>query len=437
MAFFLLMTTEQIYSLFLSSAGITTDSRKAGPNQIFLALTGDRFNGNLYAKDALKKGCAYVIIDDESVIYNEKFILVDNCLDCLQDLARMHRQTFNIPVIAITGSNGKTTTKELISSILEKKFKLHSTQGNLNNHIGLPLTLLSMREADIAIIEMGANHPGEIATLCEIADPGYGIITNIGKAHLEGFGSLEGIIRAKAELYRYIGKKDGIIFINGENEILKNLANEFNLKMISYFSGSELQCDGFVIDSEEQMNISISFTKGEKWRTGTKLAGKYNLENILAAAAVGKYFEVDEKSIIESIRDYQPDNNRSQLIKTANNTLLLDAYNANPTSMYEALKNFSDLKAENKMIIIGDMLELGKYSKDEHHTILNLLKELNFENVFLVGSEFKYWGNKYIFTFFLNIEELTEYFKLNKVYDNYVLLKASRGINLEKAVKLL
>lgn len=437
MAFFLLMKTEQIYSLFLSSAGISTDTRKADPNQIFIALKGDRFNGNLYAKDALEKGCSYAIVDDKSVVLNEKFILVDNCLDCLQDLARTHRQTFNIPVIAITGSNGKTTTKELITSILEKKFKIHSTQGNLNNHIGVPLTILSMKEADIAIIEMGANHSGEIAALCEIADPDYGIITNIGKAHLEGFGSLEGIIRAKAELYNYIGKKGGKIFINGENEILRNLADEFHLKMISYFSGPELQCDGFVIDSEQQMNISISFPKRENWRTNTKLAGKYNLENILAAAAVGKYFEVDEKSIIESLRDYQPDNNRSQLIKTENNSLLLDAYNANPTSMYEALKNFSELKAENKMIIIGDMLELGEYSKDEHQTILNLLKEFYFENVFLVGSEFKYWKNKYNFTFFLNIEELTEHFNLNKVYDNYVLLKASRGINLEKVVKFL
>ncbi|MCK4921034.1 MAG: UDP-N-acetylmuramoyl-tripeptide--D-alanyl-D-alanine ligase [Bacteroidales bacterium] len=431
------MTTEQIYSLFLSSAGINTDTRNARPNQIFLALKGDRFNGNLYAKDALKKGCSFAIVDDESVVLSGKFILVDNCLKCLQDLARMHRQTYEIPIIAITGSNGKTTTKELLSSILEKKFKLHATQGNLNNHIGVPLTLLSMKDTNIAIIEMGANHPGEIATLCEIADPDYGIITNIGKAHLEGFGSIEAIIKAKGELYNYIEGKDGKIFINGENDILRNLADEMNLKKVSYFSGSNLQCDGFVIDNEHQMNISISFSNGEKWRTSTKLAGKYNLENILAAASIGKYFNVDEKSIIESIRDYQPDNNRSQIFKTNSNTLLLDAYNANPTSMYEALMNFSDLTAENKMVIIGDMLELGEYSKNEHQTILNLMKELNFNNVFLVGSEFKYWENEYNFTFFLKIEELTNHFMLNKVKDNYVLLKASRGINLEKVVKLL
>lgn len=431
------MTIEKIYTLFLSSEGITTDTRKAGPNQIFLALNGDHFDGNQYAKRAIEKGCSYAIVDDKSKVLSEKYILVDDSLKCLQRLALIHRRTFNIPIIAITGSNGKTTTKELIAAILQNKYKIHYTKGNLNNHIGVPLTILAMREADLAVIEMGANHPGEIAALCEIAEPNYGIITNIGKAHLEGFGSFEGVINTKSELYRYIGKNKGKIFINGENPILSRLAKESELESISYYSGKNLQCDGFVMESELTMKLAISFAQGKKWTTETFLTGKYNLENILAAAAIGKYFEVEEKHIIESISAYIPDNNRSQIFKTVNNKLLLDAYNANPTSMKEALVNFADFNLENKMLILGDMLELGKYSNAEHHNTLNLIKELKFKNVFIVGPEFKVWENEFNFNFFQNTDQIIEHFKTYKVYDNYILLKASRGIHLERLIEYL
>ncbi|MCF8380937.1 MAG: UDP-N-acetylmuramoyl-tripeptide--D-alanyl-D-alanine ligase [Bacteroidales bacterium] len=429
------MTTDLIYSHFLSSKGITTDTRNAGPGQIYLALKGDHFDGNQFARNAIDKGCTFAIVDDKDVVLSEKYILVENTLNCLQELASVHRRTLNIPVIAITGSNGKTTTKELIASVLQKKYKTHYTTGNLNNHIGVPMTLLRMRDSELAVIEMGANHLGEIAELCEIADPNYGIITNIGKAHLEGFGSFEGVIAAKSELYQYIAKKKGTIFINGENPILVELSNKLNLQTISYFSGNNLQCDGFVGESNSIMKISINFIKGGNWTTDTSLTGKYNLENILAAAAIGKYFGVEEKNIVQAIRDYHPDNNRSQIKITKDNKLLLDAYNANPTSMHGAIMNFSENESPNKMVVIGDMLELGGYSKVEHKNILNLLKELNFNNVFLVGPEFKFWEKEFNFIFFQNTEQLGEHFKLNKVKDHYILIKASRGIHLERLIE--
>ena len=431
------MTIEQIYSIFSFSEGICTDSRNVLANQLFIALSGDRFNGNLYAEEALKKGCSYAIVDDPGTVKNEKYIVVDNCLKCLQDLAKFHRQTLRIPVIAITGSNGKTTTKELANSILNKKYKVHSTQGNLNNHIGVPLTLLSMKEPEMAIIEMGANHEGEIRKLCEIADPDFGIITNIGKAHLEGFGSFEGIIKAKSELYRYLHDKEAIVFINGENSILTELTDELKLEKISYFSGEKLQCDGYVINSNEYLEIGVHFTSGNNWKTQTNLSGKYNLENILAAAAIGKYFGIEEKDIIDAIHDYIPDNNRSQIIKTDNNTVILDAYNANPTSMKEALENLAIMTAENKMIILGDMRELGKYSQDEHFKILNMLKDMNFDKVFLVGPEFKQCQKDFNFDFFTKTEELTKQLSKIIIKGHLVLLKASRTIQLEKVVELL
>ncbi len=431
------MTTEQIYSIFLSSSGISTDSRNVSCNQLFIALKGEAFNGNLYAEIALEKGCSYAIVDETDVVKSEKYILVKDSLKCLQELAYLHRQSFHIPVIAITGSNGKTTTKELIKSVLEKRYTIHSTKGNLNNHIGVPLTLLSMKSPEIAIIEMGANHPGEITELCTIADPNYGIITNIGKAHMEGFGSFEGVKKTKSELYRYLDAKEASIFINGENTVLTELSDNLRLKRISYFSGNNVQCNGFVINNNPLLEISIQFAKRKKWEISTHLTGKYNLENILAAAAIGKYFGIAEIDIINAIEEYIPDNNRSQIIKTESNTLILDAYNANPSSMKEALKNLADIETTKKMVILGDMLELGSYAANEHVEILNMLREMNIETVYLVGPEFYKWKKDFDFIFFTNIDELKEHLENSKIINQLVLLKGSRLIQLEKAIKVL
>ena len=378
---------KELYNLFVQSGEITTDSRNCPAGSIFFALRGETFNGNLYAADAIRKGCAYAVVDDESVKSKEleeaepsvfeRLLLVDDVLLTLQKLANYHRRQIGTTIIGVTGTNGKTTTKELISAVLSKKFNVLYTQGNFNNHIGVPKTLLGLtRSHDIAVVEMGANHPGEIKTLVNIVEPNYGIITNVGKAHLLGFGSFEGVIRTKGELYDFIREHDGKVFINENNPYLMGISS--GLELIKYSNTDKL------IDCSPYLKFDYEGNEVQ-----TQLIGAYNIDNALAAATIGRYFGVPVEAICDALREYVPSNNRSQLKKTEKNTLIIDAYNANPTSMMAALDNFSKMKAGNKMAVLGDMKELGEASEEEHTKILKFLAENQFEMVWLVGTEFR------------------------------------------------
>ncbi|PIP53957.1 MAG: UDP-N-acetylmuramoyl-tripeptide--D-alanyl-D-alanine ligase, partial [Bacteroidetes bacterium CG23_combo_of_CG06-09_8_20_14_all_32_9] len=363
------MNINEIYKLFLECGTVCTDTRNIKQGSLFIALKGQNFDGNKFAKEALKKGCRYAFVDDKNFANENTIFFIYDTLKTLQELARFHRQQFDIPVISITGTNGKTTSKELISCILQKKYNTTFTKENFNNHIGVPLTLLEINsDTEIAVIEMGANHHGEIKTLCEIAEPNFGLITNIGKSHLEGFGSLEGVINSKTEMYHFIKQHNGKIFINTDNNLLMSRINE----ILSITYGVNENC--FIAGKNPLSNPFLEL----KWKTNgitnwnllkTNLVGNYNFENVLSAICIGTYFNVDERNINEGITNYQPTNNRSQILKTSKNTLLIDAYNANPTSMNAALDNFFEMSGENKVLIIGDMLELGESSINEHKSI--------------------------------------------------------------------
>ena len=362
------MSLESIYLAFLSSSGVCTDTRSISQDCMFFALKGDNFNGNHYAKEALAAGARYVVVDEDLGLSNDQYFLVDDVLTTLQKLATRHRLKLNFPVLAITGSNGKTTTKELIREVLSAKFNVHATVGNFNNHIGVPLTLLQTTvETEIAIIEMGANHIGEIAALCDIARPDFGLITNIGRAHLEGFGNLEGVIRAKSELYQYLIINKGVAFINSQNEILKNMAKRFRDPIFYPSQNDNYHCE--FISAEPFVHIKTAGGVAIE----TQLVGTYNFENIAAALCIGHYFSVPESEMVKAIANYLPSNNRSQVVSTASNTIILDAYNANPNSMKAALQNFNQMKANKKVAILGDMFELGEESEDEHNKIGQLL----------------------------------------------------------------
>ncbi len=371
-----------LYALYLEHPIISTDTRNLSPDSIFFALKGDRFNANVFASFALDNGCVLAVVDDPNVAVDERYILVDDVTQCLQHLAAYHRKHLNIPVIGITGTNGKTTTKELLHAVLSTQFKTHATKGNLNNHIGVPLTLLSTpKDTEILIVEMGANHPGEIADLCEIAQPDFGLITSLGVAHLEGFGSFENIVKTKTDLYRSVNKNQGLIFVNNEiDELMKQSEHQNRLtygREHADFIGHLSSNDAFV---------SLNY-KSELIHT--KLIGDYNFSNILAACAIGDYFKISIENIKHGLEDYTPANNRSQLIKTNRNTIILDAYNANPTSMEAALQSFAKFDADKKLVVLGDMLELGNNSKIEHQRIISLLKNLNLHEVILVGKIFQ------------------------------------------------
>ncbi|HYW96562.1 MAG TPA: UDP-N-acetylmuramoyl-tripeptide--D-alanyl-D-alanine ligase, partial [Bacteroidales bacterium] len=365
------------------------------------------------------------------------YIIVGNVLQTLQDLASYHRKTLSIPVLAITGTNGKTTTKELIHAVLSKKFNVLATRGNFNNHIGVPLTLLGLKDEEMAVVEMGANHIGEIHELCTIADPDYGIITNIGFAHLEGFGSPEGVLQAKTELYRYLNQKKGTIFINGMNDLLTTSAESLNLRKVWYTDGKTPLVDGYIDEKSVLLKMMISFTGSAKYHVETKLTGNYNMENILAAACIGKYFGVPETEIISAIESYAPSNNRSQYLETDGNHLIIDAYNANPTSMNGAVKNFLGINAPSRMLILGDMLELGRYTEKEHLKIIEMLNEHPGIEVILVGPEFEKAAQNTGYLSFYVVEELFEHLRMNPVKDHLILLKGSRGIHLEKLIDVL
>jgi len=427
-----------LYSFFKKSLLITIDSRKASPGAIFFALKGDNFNGNQFASSAIQQGCNYVVIDEEEYYTHEKCILVRDSLTALQELATYHRSKLSIPFIAVTGSNGKTTTKEFIKNVLSKKYKVLATTGNLNNHIGVPLTILQVTsEIEIAIIEMGANHVGEIAHLCEIAKPDYGLITNIGKAHIGEFGSFEAIIKAKTELYQFLKRTGGKVFVNSGNQLLLSASHE--IEQITYGSSQKDFC--FCQLAETSPFLKINY---ENEFFASQLIGKYNFENIAAAICIGKYFGVGFGQIKEAIEAYIPSNNRSQILHTKTNTLILDAYNANPNSMRAAIENFYDMEVKNKWLILGDMFELGAFEIQEHKAILEFLEQKNFKNIILVGEVFSkaflaMRSGSLTPLLFKNSDELASKLKKEPFGKDpaTVLIKGSRGIKLEKIVEFL
>ncbi len=430
-----LISVEELYSFYIKAGQkICTDTRKLEQGSVFFALKGGNFNANEFAQKAIDAGCSLAVVDEEKYVTNHKIVLTTDVLKALQALATHHRRQFKIPFLAITGSNGKTTNKELINAVLSKKYNTLATVGNLNNHIGVPLTLLNLKqEHEFAIIEMGANHQNEIDELCHIAEPDFGLITNIGKAHMEGFGGVEGIKKGKSELYKYIKTKNGKVFVNGDDEVLYELA--FNNDKITY--GCKKLYDVIGKDCTTAETVSMKFTTryGEKDFNklpliNTQIVGSYNFINCLTATCVGNYFKVEDEDIKTALENYLPNMNRSQLVKTGRNTILLDAYNANPNSMFAAIENFANYKAEKKLLLLGDMFELGEYSHEEHQKIVTLLKEKKLKDVVLVGEEF-YKLNADQFKKFKTTQECLTYLKDLHVSENTVLIKGSRGMKME------
>jgi UDP-N-acetylmuramoyl-tripeptide--D-alanyl-D-alanine ligase len=435
-AFFTNMKTEQLYELFKESTGIATDSRTVSKGQLFFALWGENYNGNKFAAEALDKGALCAVVDDP-LFETENTILVDDCLNELQALATHHRKEMKVPVLAITGTNGKTTTKELLACIISKKKKVHYTKGNLNNHIGVPLTILSAPDdTQMMIIELGANHIGEIRTLCLIARPDFGIITNIGTAHIEGFGSFEGVVKAKTELYEYLRKVNGVALYNDKNPLLTEKIFKNINRAVPFSDPTGIELIVEQVPSEMYIEIKVTY-QHHTYNIKTNLFGNYNLENLKAAIATGLFFDVDMKDIAAAVEDYQPSNNRSQIRKTISNTLICDAYNANPTSMHLALKAFSEIAEDNKMVILGDMLELGEKCEEEHTKILEEVLAFNFSKSILVGPVFQKVSAKSGIKSFHEKGQLTEYLKSEPVKGKTILIKGSRGMGLEKIFDLL
>lgn len=428
----------QLYELYLRYPAISTDSRCVRKNSIFFALRGTNFDGNSYAREALINGAAYAVIDKPQDNTDSRFILVDDSLVTLQSLANYHRKKCDTLILAITGSNGKTTTRELIKKILIAKYKVYSTQGNLNNHIGVPLTLLSMPpDTQFGIIEIGANHKGEIRHLCKIAEPDYGLITNIGKAHLEGFGSLEDVAKAKAELFEYLENNNGTILGNTGNSFVYSIIPEKYNKTVLFGDKSGI-CRGKYISSDPFLKLLLYVNNDQRGvKINTNLVGRYNLENVVAAATFTHYLKIDTKTIKRAIENYYPENNRSQLLKTKNNVIYLDAYNANPTSMKVALENFIELNVKNKYFILGEMLEVGKATAKEHESLLNFLKEKNITNILCVGKAFYKYANKSGYKYFNNVDDLARNLVTNKIRKANIFIKGSRANQLEKLVPFL
>jgi UDP-N-acetylmuramoyl-tripeptide--D-alanyl-D-alanine ligase len=430
------MKTEQLFSLFKESSGVSTDSRAVGKGQIFFALWGDNYNGNKFASEAIAKGALCAVIDDP-LYETEKTVLVDDCLFELQALASHYRKELNVPVLAITGTNGKTTTKELLASILSKKLKVHFTRGNLNNHIGVPLTILSApADTEMLIIEMGANHIGEIRTLCLIAKPDYGIITNIGNAHIEGFGSMEGVIKTKTELYEYLRKVNGIAFYNEKDALLSEKIYKIINRAVPFSDPTGIDLLIEPLPSDLNLKISLTYLH-DTYNISTNLFGRYNLENVRAAISIGLFLGVELKDIIDAVEKYVPANNRSQVKPTKNNTLICDSYNANPTSMNAALSSFMTIKGTPKAVILGDMLELGDKSEEEHMKVLKELQYKVVEEVYLVGPVFKKISSESGFNAFTDISKLLEFLKDHPLTGKTILIKGSRGIRLERVYELL
>ena len=430
------MLIPELYNIFKRHPVITTDSRVCPKDSIFFALKGPTFNGNKYAEEAICKGCSYAVVDEwaDNKTRPEHIIIVDDVLGALQKLANYHRKTFKTPVIAITGTNGKTTTKELLAAVLSKEFKVVYTQGNFNNHIGVPLTLLSMtKEHEIAVVEMGANHAGEIKELCEIAEPNYGLITNVGVAHLEGFGSFENVVKTKTELFQYLEKNNGKAFVNVAQKELLNLSP--TIDKIDYGQGdNSLFVSGNVIANYPSLEFEWSFFE-KTHQVKTHLVGAYNLENALAAIAIGSFFGVNFEFINEAIESYIPNNSRSQFKKTERNTLIIDAYNANPTSMKAAVNNFVEYPLSPKALIIGEMKELGGVTETEHQQLLDLIKAHSFNHVFLVGKSFEKLDTD--FPIYENVGGLIQKLISDPLSDFCILIKGSNGVQLDKVVTYL
>ena len=427
------MKIEALHQKFLECISICIDTRKIELNSMFLAIKGENFDANTFSQLALEKGAKFVIIDDKEYYIDERTILVDDSLETLQELAKFHRIYLNIPIIALTGSNGKTTTKELINVVLSKKFNTKATIGNLNNHIGVPLTLLSLNnETEIGIVEMGANHQKEIAFLCQIAKPDFGYITNFGKAHLEGFGGVDGVIRGKSEMYDYLGLNKKIAFVNQDDPIQVE-----KTKIIESFTFglNKEYCDLNINSVIANPFVEITFNQT---KISSHLIGLYNANNINLAIAIGKYFKIPEIDIKSAIESYIPENNRSQLIEKGTNKIILDAYNANPSSMKVALENFVQLKNSHKTVILGDMFELGIESLKEHKEIISQLETENSIKCFFIGTDFyKNKIQKINFNFFENFTDLVHYLQSNKIENNLILIKGSRGMALERTLEFI
>lgn len=432
------MDTTTLYRIFLTCNGVTTDSRNCPEGSLFIALKGDSFNGNAFAAKALENGCAYAVVDEAEYAPDgdARYLLVDNGLRTLQELARHHRRQVGTDIIGITGTNGKTTTKELIAAVLSQSRNILYTEGNLNNHIGVPLTLLRLRpEHSLAVVEMGASHPGDIKELVEIAEPNYGLITNVGKAHLEGFGSFEGVIQTKGELYDFLRARRGsAIFIDLDNPYLTKMGQ--GIPRIPYSTEGHVYINGRITGCSPYLSFEWRI---EDWGTlhkvQTRLIGEYNFTNVLAATTVGRFFGVDPELIDKALTEYTPQNNRSQLKKTADNTLIIDAYNANPTSMAAAIGNFSNMKAEKKMLILGDMRELGKESAAEHQKVVDCLEACGFEDVVLVGEQFA--ATRHTYPTYPDANTMIAALQADKPCGKTILIKGSNGIRLGTIVEYL
>ncbi len=426
-----MISIEELYKIYEQYPSIQTDTRKLQPDDIFFALKGPSFNGNAFATQALEHGASYVIVDEAQPKDSERIILVDDVLQTLQQLAKYHRQEFNIPFIAITGSNGKTTTKELIHVVLSSQFKTYTTKGNLNNHIGIPVTILQVRkDAQIAVIEMGANHQKEIEAYCKYTLPTHGIITNAGKAHLEGFGGVEGVKKGKGELYDFLRANNGTAFVMWDYEYLRIMCR--GIKNIIKYGTTGTDVSGLAIKSEPFLEIGM--IKGMSIKNiSTQLVGDYNLPNVLAAVAVGKYFKVDDEKIKAAIENYSPSNSRSQLIEKNSNKIILDAYNANPSSMKAAIENFSKLPGDNKILMLGAMAELGDESLQEHKNIIELINHYSWEKVILVGGDFLKINHPYLS--FENSLQAKEWFIKQGFHNVSFLVKGSRSMQMERVLE--
>ena len=433
------MSTTELYPIYLQHPKITIDSRQVPKDSLFFALKGERANGNAFAQDAIDKGAAYAIVDAPDLPKHERFIKVDSVLQTLQDLARHHRRQFHIPVVGITGSNGKTTTKELVAEVLSSTYQLHSTPGNYNNHIGVPLTLLGMpADTELAVIEMGANAQGEVDMLSRIAEPSHGLITNIGKAHLEGFGGIEGVKKGKSELYRFLAEVGGMVFINLEEPFLQELATPCK-DQVHYRRSAEKPAALYNIQLiREQPFVAIAFHDAESGKTveaDSRLIGIYNFHNIITAVALGQFFSVPASKIKAAIEGYLPENMRTQILQRGSNTILQDAYNANPTSMASAIRAFHNMEAKKRVLILGDMLELGADSAPEHRAIIELAQSLVFDDILLVGKAFEPVAREQQLPHFPDVEALKVWFQSADITDTHILIKGSRGIKLERVLE--
>ena len=425
-------TIEKIYKLYKTAYTVTTDSRTITQGCVFVALKGEHFDGNDFALNVAEEGiAACVIADRKDLPQHERLFVVEDSLKALQELANYHRKQLDTPIIGITGTNGKTTTKELVSAVLAKKYNILFTQGNFNNQLGVPLTLLRIKpDTELAVIEMGASHPRDINELTGIGEPNYGMITNIGRAHLRDFGGYEGVIKTKNEMYQYIAAHKGLLFVNKDNELLMDLSKSIN--KVTYGTSNDADIQGKLLSANPYLSVEWNGKKID-----TQLVGDYNFENVMAAICIGTYFNVAANDIVEALSRYRPTNNRSQVIETARNRVVMDAYNANPTSMSHSIKNFRNICKSDNLLILGDMRELGNESGQEHKNILELLKELRFENVYLVGEEFQRVAKNSKFSTFINVEELAQYLQQHPVSGRDILVKGSNSIHLNKIIDSL